>query len=106
MNNILVEIYSENNRYIKFTSQRKLSDIVLHEFTTDNNSKSFIDENGSYIYRLPLLSYNAFIIRCIEKKFKNSMRLVCSLKHFLKQSALKMKSFGFYPKQYRWYRHV
>lgn len=71
MNNILVEIYSENNRYIKFTSQRKLSDIVLHEFTTDNNSTSSIDEKGSYIYRLPLLSYNAFIIRCIEKKFKN-----------------------------------
>lgn len=68
MNNILVEILDE--RYIKLSSQREISQIVLKEFSTDNNSKLEI-ENGRYIYILPLLSYNSFIIRCISEKFGN-----------------------------------
>lgn len=67
MNDILVEI---DGKYIKLTSKRSVSQIVLKEFTTDNNSR-IENKDGRYIVILPLLSYNSFIIRCISEKFKN-----------------------------------
>ena len=68
MNNILLEI--QNDRYIKVTTERKLSEIVLRELIEDSNSKhEFI--NNKYIYIFPMLSYNSFVFKCISDKFKN-----------------------------------